>query len=254
MAEIYKRIMFIENPNLPKSGVTLAVIQKTTAADKLTACGIKLLHPIKNSRLANEVSSHPDMLLFHAGGRLIFLEPEQKELAAALAEEGFEVRFTKPLSGEYPKDIALNIAAGRDFALGLLEHNCPAAKTALEAHGRALINTRQGYAKCSLCFVTERAFITEDSGIAALLQSRGFDVLNISKGDIFLSGSHYGFFGGCAGKISENTLAVNGSLSYHRDGDRIAEFAKKHGVEILQLTGGKITDIGGILPLKIKEN
>ena len=86
-------------------------------------------------------------------------------------------------------------------------------------------------------------------GIAAALQPHGFDVLPLSKGDVFLSERHYGFFGGASGKIAPETLAINGSLRTHRDGERIAAFLKKHGIEPLELHSGQIADVGGILPL-----
>ena len=75
-------------------------------------------------------------------------------------------------------------------------------------------------------------------------------MLRIAPGDVYLSERHYGFFGGASGKIAKDKLAVTGSLAAHRDGDRIREFAQQNGVEIVELTAGRITDIGGILPLK----
>ena len=36
---------------------------------------------------------------------------------------------------------------------------------ALQNGGKTLLTVKQGYAKCSLCFVSDAAFITEDAGI-----------------------------------------------------------------------------------------
>ena len=120
----------------------------------------------------------------------------------------------------------------------------------LRTTGREMIQVKQGYAKCSVCFVTDRAFITEDPSIAHALEKRGADVLRIAPGDIYLSERHYGFFGGASGKLAKDRLAVAGSLAAHRDGRRIREFAQQNGVDIVELTNCPITDIGGILPLK----
>ena len=137
-----------------------------------------------------------------------------------------------------------------DFALGRFDSVDAGLTTFLQTSGKELIPVKQGYAKCSLCFVTDNAFITEDPSLAAALEKRGAAVLRIAPGDIYLSERHYGFFGGASGKIAKDKLAVTGSLSLHRDGGRIRAFAETHGVEIVELTDGRITDIGGILPLK----
>ena len=143
----------------------------------------------------------------------------------------------------------LNVAVSRDFALGNFRFADPSLKAFLAQSGRRLISVRQGYAKCSVCFVAPNAVITEDAGIAAALKKEGADVLLISAGDVVLSKAHSGFFGGSAGLIAPELLAVNGRLDTHRDGEKIKTFLHKYGVRALELTDGKITDIGGILPL-----
>ena len=56
-------------------------------------------------------------------------------------------------------------------------------------------------------------------------------------------------FGGAAGKLAPDLLAVNGSLKTHRDGESITAFLLRFGVRPLELHDGRITDVGGILPL-----
>ncbi|MCH5198137.1 MAG: hypothetical protein J1E34_04435 [Oscillospiraceae bacterium] len=240
----------ITAPNLPKKRITLcAAALESKLLSSLNALGIEVLSPVPCPELSDEVSFHADMLICHAGENIIFIEPTQKKLSEKLKALGFSVRFSEILEKKYPGDVKLNFAVSEDFILG---NFASADKKLLEyfkESGKKLINVKQGYAKCSLCFVTENAFITEDEAIADVLKNEGKDVLLISKGDIYLSERHYGFFGGASGKISQQTLALTGSIDFHSDKENILLFLKKHSIELYELTHGKIRDIGGILPL-----
>jgi len=237
-------------PNLPSKKVALcaaANTEETVAA--LNNYEIEVISPVINKELDSEISFHTDMLICHAGENLVFAEPGQTELSERLKEAGYEVRISEPLGNKYPDDVKLNFAVSKDFILG---NYAFADKNLLDYFnkcGKKLINVKQGYAKCSLCFVTENAFITEDEAIFTALKDEGKDVLLISKGDVYLSEKHYGFLGGATGKISKTALAVTGSLRYHSDRDIILTFIKKHGVELIELSAGRIKDIGGIIPL-----
>lgn len=241
----------IETPNLPSRKVKLLIMQNASeAVRKLRALGLSVLTVQKNTILEEEVSEHADMLLCHLGGKDILLEPEQTELFSKLTAIGFTCRFSSPLETKYPRDIKLNVALGKDFALGNFKFVDETLQEHVQNSGKTLLPVSQGYAKCNLCFVNDRAFITEDEGIKNALTAIGKDVLLIRKGDVILSKKHYGFFGGAAGKIDRNIIAVNGSLKYHRDSEKISDFLQNHGVSPLELSDGPITDIGGILPIE----
>ena len=242
---------FITVPNLPEAPVTLAAVRdlpEIRAA--LRTLGVWTVSPVPHPALPEETVEHADMLLCHAGGNVCFVSPEQTALAERLRQEGFSVRYAASPGAAYPEDIRLNVAVGRDFALGLFGKTDEGLTACLQNTGRTLLTVKQGYAKCSLCFVAENAFITEDPSIALALERRGAEVLRIAPGDVRLSETHHGFFGGACGKIAPDRLAMTGSLSRHRDGDRIRAFAARCGVAIAELTEGPIRDIGGILPLK----
>ncbi|MBQ7689011.1 MAG: hypothetical protein IJT27_07330 [Clostridia bacterium] len=236
-------------PHLPQAEVKLCVAQDHACAQSLTKRGITVLHPAPCGTLSVETNAHADMLLCHAGGGTVFLSADQTALSPALRNAGFTVRLVPQPGKAYPKDILLNVLIGRDFVLG----NLPFADETLLAHliqnGKRPIRVRQGYSKCSVCPVTENAFITDDPGIADALGNAEKNVLPISKGSVYLSEKHFGFFGGACGLISPDVLAVNGSLATHTDADAIRSFLKKYGVKPLELRQGPLIDIGGILPL-----
>ena len=239
---------FIKYPNLPEDRVTLAAVGNYPEIIRaLNTLGIRTVS-LESDVLPDEISRHQDMLLCHTGENTLFLDPGQDK--ALLENEGFRVKAVPPLKDTYPGDALLNVAVGRDFFIYNPKSADPALVSELAKSGRRPVKVKQGYTKCSVCFVTENALITEDPSIYEALRDTEADVLFISKGDIYLSEEHYGFFGGSTGKTHKHTLAVTGSLSHHSDGEKIRAFCHSHNVDILELTKGRITDIGGILPLK----
>lgn len=242
------RTEFIQNPNLPDKKISLCAVQyDTEIITALNKLGIAVISPEKDNSLSKEVSCHADMLLCHTGYNKIILAPSQKKLYNELKQRDFEVIFSEELKDFYPADILLNVAVSKSFACANFNFSSKILLKSLP--DKVLINVKQGYTKCSLCFVSENAYITEDTGIAAALTSKGVDVLLIEKGDIFLSEKHYGFFGGATGKISANELAVCGKLSTHKNSKEILAFLEKHCIYPVELCDGQIRDIGGILPL-----
>ncbi len=238
---------FITYPNLPENRISLAAVGNyPEIKNALLQEGIETVSFINNS-LTQEISRHQDMLLCHSGGENIFIEPMQDK--EVLENKGFTVNYSQRLGSAYPFDVKLNAAISKDFFICNKKTVDASLYEALIKSDKRCIHVNQGYTKCSVCFVNENAVITEDSAIAQILTENSIDVLLISKGDIYLSESHYGFFGGSTGKIDKNTLAITGELKYHRDEEKILGFLNKHGVKLKELTKEKIIDIGGILPL-----
>lgn len=241
---------FIKSPNLPESDVTLCVCSDPNTARLLTSCGITVLQTHPTPYTQQEVSRHADMQMCHLGGADIIADEFQTEFTAELKRRGFNIitdRLTQP---HYPDEIRFNAAICGGYLFGLQMFLSQTLKNKAEENGLKLINVRQGYAKCSVCTVAEKAIITDDSGISHTAERLGFDVLEIEKGDILLNGSHYGFIGGCSGKISKDTVVFTGNLDSHRSGGQIRAFLRAHGCSALELTHDRLKDIGGILPIK----
>lgn len=241
---------WVNTPNLPQSRVTLAAVGNyPRVIEALNKEGIRTVS-FSNSNLPDEIGRHQDMLLCHLGRDTVFLDPSQDK--SILKKEGFSIYPSEELGKSYPHDARLNVAVSYGFFL----HNPLSSDASLIEElilsGYIGLPVNQGYTKCSTCFVTENAIITDDTSVAEALKRTSHDVLLISKGDIFLSEKHYGFFGGSSGKISRDTLAITGELRYHRDGEAIKDFCEKHGVGIKELIKGRIIDVGGILPLAEK--
>ena len=245
-----KNDRFVKSPNLPQTPVTLCVCSDGDIAAKLEKHGIEVIKCVPSPFLDAELSAHPDMQLCHLGYGLIVADCFQANMIKKLREHGFDVIEAPSACGLYPDNIRFNGAVCGGFLFGRTDKLADEITDNAAKQNIMSVYVRQGYAKCSICTVSERAVITEDAGIAKAAERLGFDVLTIEKGDIFLSREHYGFIGGCSGKISADTVAFTGTLDSHRDGERIKIFLKKHRCRPLELSDNIMKDTGGILPIK----
>lgn len=143
----------------------------------------------------------------------------------------------------YPSDVLLDALAVRDTLYGKED----ATSRLLRSYYPRLVGVRQGYARCSVALLSEKAAITADRGLADALRRDGLDVLTIEPGHISLPGYDYGFIGGAGGRLSDGTYVFFGDLSCHPDGERIAAFAKKYIRKAVSLAEGPLCDHGGLL-------
>ncbi len=238
-------------PNLPEKKVSVVAVsgKYQNIISALKALKIKCIEIPMCDMLALPVGQHADMVLNHLGGEEILLYNYSKTLNEALLKEGFKLNFCKNNpKAKYPYDIGLNSLSLGDLFVTLKEH-CD--KTLLEYNKeKTLVNVKQGYVKCSVCVVNEKNLIVSDEGIYNALKGYDINCLLVSKEDILLEGYNCGFIGGCAGLIDKNTLAFTGKVKTHRDGEKIYDFVKSAGVNIIELTDAPLIDIGGIIPLR----
>lgn len=241
---------FLKNPHLPKSRVTTLVIGEKykKTAEYLNALGIKTLTLSENAHLDSEISCHADMLTLHLGENNFVLDAGQKILAEHLTECGANVILQKGIGSPYPNDTILNKLILKGKIYGNFKHT-NISNTAFLPENTEKINVNQGYTKCSVCVVSENAVICDDKGIANLLKKSQIDVLEIEKGNIYLSDTHCGFIGGASFKISENLMYFDGNLQEHKNFKEITDFLKKYRVEPVFDASRRLSDIGGAVLL-----
>ena len=192
--------------------------------------------------LETPVDTHADMLIL-AVNSVLFVH---KDYSCKIRSFENVIRIDEPMGAKYPNDVLLNIAA---VGKNVFTNTKYASKTVLDylnSMGFIIHHVAQGYAHCSTCIVSDNAIITADKGIAEAGQKAGIDALMINEGYISLSPYNHGFIGGCCG-LYKDIIYFCGSLKYHPDGDKIREFCKKHGKNIIELCDAPLTDIGGIL-------
>lgn len=247
-------IKIIENPNLPCGKVKHCLIGERYKEEiiELTELGVECITLKENPLLNKEISAHADILSYNFGGGKILADNN------AIGEEqlkktGITVQYCDSvISSPYPKDIPLNVARMGDNIIcnkkythkSIIEH---ALQQKLN-----IINTNQGYSKCNLCILNEKAVITEDHGLGTLLKNYQFDVLEIPSGDVYLSDEHYGFLGGASCKLSENIMYFSGNIEKSRAYSDIINFLNKYNITPIYNKNRNLRDFGGIIQLTEK--
>lgn len=241
-------------PNLPTKRVSAAVVGSIDprVIRSLEAMGVWTLTVGPNRSLPAALCRHADMLVHPLGNRTVLAAQGEHRLCNELSGFGFSaVSLKKELAPHYPGDIQLNAArVGRRLVCNV-EYTAMELLQAARQMELEIIDVQQGYAKCSLCIVSEEAVITADEGLERALKKAGIDVLKIIPGCIRLPGYGYGFIGGCCGKLDASTMAFAGDVNTHPDGKKILAFLEKYGVRSCNLLqeGEKLLDVGSILPI-----
>lgn len=244
----------IKIPCLPKCDIKHCLIGEIYTAEirELNELGIKCITLNKNPLLDDEISCHADINAFNFGNGQVLLnsgsigEDELKKIGIK------PVFYNSQISSPYPNDIPLNVAFTGRHIICNKNYTTSEIIDFANRNNIEIINTKQGYSKCNLCIVNENAVITEDSGLAYLLNNCQYNVLLISSGDICLSDAHYGFLGGASCKISHDKMYFSGDLSNHRDYKSIVNFLELYNVKPIYNKSRKLTDFGGIIQLTEK--
>ncbi len=239
---------FLNSPNVPKSRVTTVVVssEDKRVAEALELLEVEAVFSDKSANLPEQTCFHPDVQVLHLGGNSFAVDDSCDTLFKKLKAIGANIAYYEKTGQEYPNDCVLNalLVGGTAFCLKQISANWK------ETHFDRIEFVNQGYSRCAAAVVTEKAIITADLGIAAKARKKGIDCLVIPHGEISLNGYDYGFIGGCCGLVGQGRLAFAGDPISASFGQDIYGFCKKHGVKILPLFNGQLTDIGGILPIK----
>lgn len=249
-------IPFIEDPNLPagECSVVISAGISDCALKELENSGVCVWQPEAEPGLPRSLQTHADMVFLYLGCGRAVVSDAQKRLVSLFSAAGGVVVGTEHIGDKYPYDVPLNaLLLGRILYCNSKYISNSAYKYCRD-NGYRICHINQGYAKCSVCVVSQTAVITEDRGVFAALTATGeCDALLVSPGYVELPGYDRGFIGGCCGKVSEDILAFNGRIESHPDYRSIRSFCRQHGVEPVSLSNDPLFDNGGILPIAYKD-
>lgn len=217
------------------------------AINTLECLGYSIIKFPSIPNFAEPISSHPDIFIAKIKDKL-FADNRIEDLFTFCDKTVYCNREgDNTVIIEYPYDISFNcINVGKKIICNKKYTN-KAILNFAETNHIDIIDVKQGYAKCSICEVSDNAIITEDSGIAEAALNSKIDVLKIEKGFIKLNGYDYGFIGGCSGLLNNSLLAFNGCIELHPQYSSIKQFCGKHNVEIVSLSDEPLYDIGSII-------
>lgn len=240
------------NPFIPKGRARIAIIDGRAShkvKKGLKLLGVNAIYTCKCDELYESISYHPDIVIHPIDYNKVIVAPNVYDYYnEILPFYGVKViKGEKKLGRNYPDNIAYNVARISRYAIHNTNFTDEKLKFYLEKEGVEFIHVKQGYSKCSLAIISEKACITSDPSIYKELIKHSVDVLMIEAGFIELPGLNYGFIGGATGILSKKELLVSGTLIEHPSLNRINEFLRKHKIKIHYLSNNKIIDIGSII-------
>ncbi len=220
-----------------------------SSAEGLSALGYELIPLPPFPALQKPVSAHPDMLMFIFGKNVIchkdYLPIAHKELDE-IAALGYTLLVSdEPISSSYPRDILFNALPLGKNIYAMLDSVSAFILELAKKEGYSLKNVKQGYAKCSVCPLGDKAAITSDPSLCKAMREDGIDVLLISPKNIRLDGYDTGFIGGCSGSDSEN-IYFSGNILLHPNGKLISDFCEKHQKKPVSLSDEPLYDVGSL--------
>ena len=217
--------------------------------DTLKKLGYNIVKTEPDPDVLQPVCGHPDMVMCKISDHIFVI---RSTICGFLSQKFTECKFIlgeSELSAKYPYDIAFNCARVGNLLFCYEKYTDKAILKYCNEHNIKILNTKQGYAKCSICIISDKAIITSDKNIFKTAKDNNIDVLLTENKGIDLDGFSEGFIGGATGLIEKDLLAVNGNIKLHKDYNRIKEFCLKYGVHIISLSDEPITDIGTIIRL-----
>ena len=178
MLFLEKMDKFVLNPNLPDNTETVLIGEKYVPALKgpLELLDVELIGVPANCRVDPRLSSHADLSVLHAGGENFFLAQRlnNTEFADKLIKKGCKICFCAENQAEkYPFDAMLNICSIGNAFIYCPKVSDETVVSYQTGQGRTGISSRQGYCKCSVCVLDQKAIISADKGISRACKSAG---------------------------------------------------------------------------------
>lgn len=198
--------------------------------------------------LYKPVNTHPDMQIHFFDSKTAIAAPSVFEYYKnSLPSKIRLFQGEKDPDRTYPGDCAYNVAKLGKKVVGNFHYTDTVIKNIYHQNGFEFIQTKQGYTKCNMCIIDDNSVITEDSGLAKVLEKNGIDVLQIPPGSVELKHFDNGFIGGASGFLAPDTIGFFGNVYENPYYKEIYAFIKSKKVNIISLSQTKLKDFGSIL-------
>lgn len=234
----------IEQP-VSKPVIIASALMPDEAKHNLSDFGKVLwLHP--SNEVYPSISAHPDIYFFQFEENLLVFAPNTpQKLIADLHQSGVNLMRGKTALGmQHPETVAYNASGTKSLLVHNLKYTDERILKLYKNKPKIIVH--QGYTRCNLIALTEKAFITSDEGISEILRKLNYEVLYINPKQIQLEGHPHGFFPGCCG-VCGKTLFVCGNTSSLIEKEELDAFLKQHNYTLHELYNGPLTDLGSIM-------
>lgn len=242
------------NPFIPKKIHNTIIVDGRISKEiyeNLKKLNLNIVPTIKCKEVPEPIAYHPDIVLHPVNYNTVIVAPNVFDYYnIKLSKLGISVIKGESILGQnYSEHIAYNVGRIGNFVIHNLDYIDKKLKYYLEKKNLEFIHVNQGYTKCSMAVVDEKAIITSDRPIYNKLIKLGIDVLLIEPGNIELKGYPYGFVGGTNGNISNKTIIFSGKFNNHMGKESILKFLKNYNKNVIWLSNENIIDIGTLITL-----
>lgn len=222
-----------------------AIIDASAYADTkeiLNNYGFNVVETLKIPQINDSTATHPDMQFLYFGSNFA-LTVDQCYDYYKNSFPDLNFKSIGSVYSPYPYDSLLNVTIVGDY--------CFATKKQWETINRFIdlkpIIIKQGYSKCNICILNNKAIITSDKGIASEAPKNHLKAYFLPSDEIALSGYKNGFWGGCCGLIDNNKLLFNGDITALNCYNDLIDILEKEKIEPIYHRAGELRDIGSIL-------
>jgi len=218
-------------------------------ADALEKLGFKVVITPHLNNIYTTICGHTDIMVYKVSDNQIIVEPTVVQYFKNKMPDIEIIPGNTVLKDKYPYDIAYNAARIGNYLICNEKYTDSKIIEFANKNHLKILNTKQGYAKCSICVISNEAVITSDKNIKSVLNKNNIDVLMVNDNKIKLKNFEHGFIGGATGLLNENTLVVNGNIELHTNYKEIIEYCNKYSIDVISLNNEEIVDIGSIITL-----
>ncbi len=227
----------------------IAIVDKAyykVLSPKLIKYDIKAYPSYESKILKGAVKTHPDMSLFKYNEETLIASHESYEYYKDIFKDT-EVNLIN--AGEdsldkYPYDVKFNALRVGDY---LICKKDVCAKNIIKRFDEEkIINSSQGYVKCSVIDIGSEYFASDDKYLYEIIKSLGQKCILLDKGFVKIKDYDYGFIGGASG-YARDKIFLTGKIINEANRIRLEEFSREINKELIYLTEYDIFDIGTLM-------
>ena len=235
--------------NIPKSKVSAVLVDcklNNRSCELLENQGIRVIKTRPLRSISNSTSTHPDMQLVRIDERTALVAAELADYYAELLPD-YRLISIDGIKLPYPNDCSLNFTVIGDRCF-ITENQFNTVRSVTDIRYK-IVKIKQGYSRCSICILNENAIITADYGIIRAAKNVAMRAYYLPDESILLDGYRNGFWGGCCGLISPETVFFNGNIESLPCKTRLFDILKSEKITPLYCKDISLYDNGGFITL-----
>ena len=231
----------------------IAIVDKAyykVLSPKLIKYDIKAYPSYESNILKGAVKTHPDMSLFKYDEETLIASHESYEYYKDIFKD---TKVNLINAGEdsldkYPYDVKFNALRVGDYLICKKDFCAEALLSRFE--NDKIINSSQGYVKCSVIDIDAKYYVTDDIYLEKIISSLGYKTLLLDKGLVSIKDYDYGFIGGASG-YAHDKIFLTGVIKDEINRLNLEEFARAINKELISLTECDIFDVGTMMIMEV---